>query len=173
MNDFLKREHITTEASALTWSVNAAVQRNRVYASGSGREAFRAEWRTIISEYSQPYRSASQSISDKAHCESINSIAKHLSVTFAPLLMCGRLRYGTSQKAFNLYLKYLWHLGRLISEPPHCPVDRIVLSELHIDEAWTKCDDQEQYMRWINAIRSRSKSVAGWENEIFLRRVSK
>jgi hypothetical protein len=149
------------------------LQRNRVYASDSGREAFRAEWRKIMGEHAQPHRLASQTISDTSHCESIRMISDRLSARYAPLLKCGRLRYGTSQKAFDLYLKYLWHLGELPVKPPHCPIDRIVLNELRIDEAWTKCDDQEQYMRWIDAIRSRSESVPDWENKVFLRRVSK
>lgn len=173
MSEFLKRERITTEADAVLWSVNAAVQRNRVYRSYEGRRAFRAEWMRIIREESQRYRSAHQPISDLAHCETIGTIADHLSDAFAPVLKNGRLRYGTSQKAFNLYLKYLWHLGALpqASKPPHCPIDRIVLSELDIDEAWTKSDDRQQYMRWIDAIRARSESIPDWENEIFLRRV--
>jgi hypothetical protein len=175
MSDFLKRERIATEADAVIWSVNAAVQRNRVYESYAGRGAFRTEWMRIIREESQRYRYASQTILDAVHCETIGMIANHLSDAFAPLLKNRRLRYGTSQKAFNLYLKYLWHLGELPrnSKPPHCPIDRIVLSELDIYEAWTKSDSQQQYMGWITAISSRSESIPDWENEVFLRRVSR
>src|SRR5579862_4259162 len=113
MSEFLKRERITTEADAVIWSVNTAVQRNRVYRSRVGREAFRTEWMRVMREESQRYRSGSQLITDAAHCETILRIAKHLSDAFARLLKDGKLRFGTSQKAFNLYLKYLWHLGEL------------------------------------------------------------
>ncbi len=122
MSEFLKRERITNEDSALVWSVNAAVQRNRVYASDTGREAFRAEWRKLLSEDSRRYRAAARTISDAAHCEGIGTISDRLSAAFAPLLKCGRLRYGTSQKAFNLYLKYLWHLGELSVPPLTAPL---------------------------------------------------
>jgi hypothetical protein len=175
MSEFLERERIRTEADAVVWSVNAAVQRNRVYRSYLGRAAFRAQWMGIIREESQKYRFAAEPVLDADHCQTIGAIAGRLSEAFAPLLRDGRLRFGTSQKAFNLYLKYLWQLGGLPRnlKPPHCPIDRIVLNELSIDESWTKSDDQQQYMRWINAIRSRSQSIPDWENEVFLRRVSK
>jgi hypothetical protein len=115
VSEFLKRERITMEASALVWSVNAAVMRNRVYRSYSGREAFRAEWMRMIREQSQQYRSASQPISDSAHCKTIALISDRLSAAFKPLLMNdGRLTFGTSQKAFNLCLKHLWHLGEFL-----------------------------------------------------------
>jgi hypothetical protein len=108
----------------------------------------------MIREESQRYRSLAEPMSGA----SLNN---------------GRLRYGTSQKAFNLYLKYLWQLGE-IAAPPHCPVDRIVLNALGIDEAWTKCDDQKQYMEWIGAIRRKAGplSVSQWENDVWLRAVS-
>ncbi len=175
MSEFLERERITTEADAVVWSVNAAVQRNRIYRSLAGRGAFRAQWMELIREESQKYRLASEPVLDADHCQTIGVIASRLSEAFASLLRDGRLRYGTSQKAFNLYLKYLWQLGELPRnlKPPHCPIDRIVLSELGINEAWTKSDDQQQYVRWINAIRSRSQSIPDWENEVFLRRVAK
>ncbi|MGB6942262.1 MAG: hypothetical protein WBE37_07710 [Bryobacteraceae bacterium] len=175
MSEFLKRERITTEADAAIWSVNAAVQRNRVYRSDSGREAFRAEWIRMIREQSGQYRSASKPISDDAHCKTMALIRDQLTAAFKPLLTDGRLTFGTSQKAFNLYLKYLWHLGKLpkSAPPPHCPVDRIILTKLGFDESWAKCDDQERYMEWINAIRLRSNSVHNWEDGVFLRAVSK
>ena len=55
-------------------------------------------------------------------------------------------RVGITQKAFNLYLKYLWCLGlRWIEhEPPHCPFDRIVIGKLGGGlTAWTKVNDKK------------------------------
>lgn len=175
---FLEVDGIKTEADAIRWSVNAAVQRNRVYRGYERREEFRAEWKRMIREESQRYRSLDEPMCDSQHCGIISMISDHLSATFATSLNNGRLRFGTSQKAFNLYLKYLWQLGE-IPPPPHCPVDRIVLSALGIDEAWTKCDDQKQYMRWISTIRSaihresKTLSVSQWENDVWLRAASK
>jgi len=172
LTEFLKRDGVSTEEDAIRWSVNAAVQRNRVYRSYEGRDEFLAEWTRMIREESKRYRS-DQPISDNEHCGIIGKISDDLSDAFGSLLNNGRLRFGTSQKAFNLYLKYLWAFGE-IKAPPHCPVDRIVLQALGIDEAWTQCDDQDQYMSWIDAIRSdiRNKSgnmsVAEWENEAWL-----
>ena len=134
---FLEVDGIRTEEEAIQWSINAAVQRNRVYRSFDRRQEFRADWKRIIRNESRRYRSLCESLSDSQHCGIIRVISDHLSTAFAASLNNGRLRYGTSQKAFNVYLKYLWHLGE-ISPPPHCPVDRIVLNALRIAEAWTK-----------------------------------
>jgi hypothetical protein len=48
------------------------------------------------------------------------------------------MRIGLAQKALNLYLKYLWCLGE-IHEPPHCPLDSIVLGQVPgcKDVRWT------------------------------------
>jgi len=77
----------------------------------------------------------SQSVSDAEHFEAIGRIAQTLSARHGSILKGGRFRYGTAQKAFNLYLKFLWRLGQ-IPTPPHCPVDGIVLSAAGIEGSW-------------------------------------
>jgi hypothetical protein len=169
-SEFLEIDGIRTEGDAIIWSVNAAVQRNHVYQNYDRRQEVRAEWMRMIREESRLYSSVVDPISETRDCEIIRIISDRLSVAFESSLNGGRLRYGTSQKAFNLYLKYLWQFN-VIATPPHCPVDRIVLDALGINDAWTRCDDQTQYMRWIDAIRKMAgpKSVAQWENETWLR----
>jgi hypothetical protein len=47
-------------------------------------------------------------------------------------------KYGVAQKLLNLFLKYLWCLGT-IAEPPHCPVDRIIIGKTcYKDKNWTE-----------------------------------
>jgi hypothetical protein len=74
------------------------------------------------------------------------------------------LRFGTSQKAFNLYLKFLWRLG-YIPAPPHCPVDGVILRSAGISGSWTQSNSSAEYLRWINALRQHAgpKSLAEWE----------
>jgi hypothetical protein len=172
MSEFFKRDRIRTEDEAIVWSVNSAVQRNRVYRNYDRRNEFRAEWMRMIRKESQRYHSVVEPMSDSQHCKIIARISDGLSAAFGASLNNGRLRYGTSQKAFNLYLKHLWLLKEITVEPPHCPVDRIVLNALGIDQAWTRCDDQKQYMEWIDAIRKKAgpSSVSQWENDTWLAR---
>lgn len=166
---FLRADRISTEEQAMIWSINAALQRNKVYKNDENyevRERFRARWAELIREASQAYRKPTMPISDEQHCAAIARISDELSKTFGEYLIGGRLRFGTSQKAFNLFLKYLWALKEA-AMPPHCPIDSVVLSKVGIADSWTKCDSCEEYMRWINEIRKRLQ-LAEWENETWL-----
>ena len=84
---------------------------------------------------------------------------------------------GHSQKLINILLKYYWVLGWLKSEPPHCPIDRIVLSKAKIKingkiPSWTKMKDIDEYKYCIKKIKKFAYpiSIACWELEIFRRR---
>jgi hypothetical protein len=171
MNDpFLEATGVRTEASAMSNAISAALQRNKTYKDGcsdEGRGRFRTEFAKLIRSEAQRY---AQPVSDVQHCEAIRRISDAASQRFGESLVNGRLRYGTAQKAFNLYLKFLWRLGKAAT-PPHCPVDSIVLAEAGIDGAWTKCDSESQYLGWINTIKLRAKplGLAEWEYRVWLR----
>jgi hypothetical protein len=85
-------------------------------------------------------------------------------------------RIGIAQKFLNLLLKYLWALD-LITEPPHCPVDRVVidLSSEHIVLNWTEMTTVDEYMSAIAAFkRDAAKcnlSLAHWELLHYTRRI--
>jgi hypothetical protein len=173
MNDpFLMATGVRTETSAMSNAIQSALQRNKTYRDGcsdEGRARFRMDLGRLIRGESQRYV-LPMPVSDSQHCEAIRRIADVLSQRFATALINGRLRYGTAQKAFNLYLKFLWRLGRS-ETPPHCPVDSIVLAEAGIDGAWTKCDSENQYLDWIKTLELRAKplALAEWEYQIWLR----
>jgi hypothetical protein len=76
-------------------------------------------------------------VDEVQHCEAIKRISETVSQRCGDCLVNGRLQYGAAQKAFNLYLKFLWRLGKA-AMPPHCPVDSVVLAEAGIEGAWTK-----------------------------------
>lgn len=142
----------------------------RVYKSDENfeiRQHFRSDWGELLVNESEPYRESPRFVTDEQHCAVISKISEQLSSKFGQYLAGDRLRFGTSQKAFNLYLKYLWAMDE-IAMPPHCPVDSVVLARIGIFDSWTQCDSCEQYMGWINAIRKRL-SLAEWENEAWLR----
>ena len=158
-------------------SIKAAVQQrqNRVYSReevGDERSRFRAEWARLIRDESKRYVNPSFRVmpSDAEHCQAIQRISDSLSARFGECLVNGRLRFGTSQKALNLYLKFVWRLGIAVA-PPHCPVDGIVLSAAGIEGSWTRCDTEREYMDWIIWIRKKARplSLAEWEHQVWLR----
>ena len=89
-------------------------------------------------------------VSENIHLENIKQLSVY-SENFSKILNNGKLNFGVSQKLLNLYLKYMWCLGK-ISTPPHFPVDRIIQVKLNIPEiyAWTKMEDEQDYLEVIN-----------------------
>jgi hypothetical protein len=169
---FLTVDGISNEEEALQYAINAAVgvRRNKVYKNDEDYEKrvkLRDRWKELLLREAEGYRKPAQAVTDEQHCAAISRIADELSGEFGELLNEGRLRFGISQKAFNLFLKYLWKLGKA-GTPPHCPIDHVVLSAVGIDASWTQCDSDEQYMCWINKIR-KLLTLAEWENEVWLR----
>jgi hypothetical protein len=57
----------------------------------------------MMRDESQRYIPPTQPVSDDKHCGAIRRISDNLSARFEEILKGGRLRYGTSQKAFNLF----------------------------------------------------------------------
>lgn len=139
---FLEVTRVTTEQSAMSNAIQAALQRNKTYRDDLDddmRTKLRAEWARIIRDETKHY---TLSVSDLQHCEAVRRISDELSTRFAQFLSNGRLRYGTSQKALNLYLKFLWRLDKVVT-PPHCPVDASVLQAGGIDGSWTEVRQRE------------------------------
>ena len=165
MNDpFLQKVGVANHADAMRNSLRAALQRNKTYMSGTpqnNREAFRRAWAALVTAATTRY---SQPVTDEAHCHTISQIASFLTRTFGSILIGGRLRFGTSQKAFNLYLKFLWRLG-VIPPPPHCPVDGVVLRIANLAGSWTQSDSETEYLKWIAGLRklAAQATLAGWE----------
>ena len=173
---FLSVTRVSTEQGAMTATLQAALQQrqNKVYARdevGNERLTFRLELARMMREESQHYMRAGQPTSDEEHCAAIRRISDSLSARFGTILKGGRFRYGTSQKAFNLYLKFLWRLGALgDGKPPHCPVDGIVLDAAGLTGSWTWSDDELEYRRWIDEIRKKAapRTLADWEYDTWL-----
>jgi hypothetical protein len=82
------------------------------------------------------------------------------------LLAGGKFRIGTAQKALNLYLKYLWCLGK-IRMPPHCPFDAQIIKKIPKSpcQSWTKLKDEEEYLKLVAAANDTANplSLAVWE----------
>lgn len=139
----------------------ATVQRSMTYRKNTVEEDrvdFRRNLQALLMSLSEQYRKA---VSEVAHCENIATLAKEITQKHGGVLHDRRFRIGSAQKALNLYLKYLWCLGR-IEMPPHCPIDGIILNEIAKNTdykkiSWTKLDSITEYKEIIR----KAKEVAG------------
>jgi hypothetical protein len=150
---FLHKTRVNNEDDALRNSLRAALQRNPTYAQNVGfqeRSTFRVRWAELLRDISYQY---SSQVDDESHLQNISNICDVMTREFGPILHGQRFRLGTSQKALNLYLKFLWCLGLNMTPPPHCPIDRIVLRVARIEGAWTQMDSREVYIQWVNSLR--------------------
>lgn len=84
-------------------------------------------------------------------------------------------KYGVAQKLLNLALKYYWCLG-LISEPPHCPIDRIIISKTKHNGRinWTQILRRAEYEEVIKEVKALAQkkglSIPQWELANYRRR---
>lgn len=151
----------------------ATVQRSTTYQKDVTEEKkniFRRDLQRSLVSLSEQYRTQ---VSEPTHCKNIQALAKELSIKHGKILDDGHLRIGSAQKALNLYLKYLWCLGR-IEMPPHCPIDRAILDEIqkktgYKSVGWTRLDSITLYEEIIH----KAKTVAGklalseWELQFY------
>jgi hypothetical protein len=119
----LKWEFI--ESELVTASINAAFQRADVYADPKAttdprRQTLRDKLASLLRNLGSQY---SSTLRGPQHKINIAKIADDLTEAFkdTDLLRGKRFRIGIAQKALNLYLKYLWCLGK-IPIPPTLPV---------------------------------------------------
>jgi hypothetical protein len=173
-----KQRFIYDEISILAWG--ASVQRANIYektSSKQDRDDFKKNImifieKKILPKYVDP-------CTEEDHIANIAALADYGTEVGTKqgkyVLGESGYRIGIAQKLLNLQLKYLWCLG-FIEEPPHCPVDRIVLSKTKLEGKlnWTQIKTKNEYIQAINAIRdvadSQKLSLSEWELKVFSRR---
>jgi hypothetical protein len=167
-----KAEFLRNEFWILSWA--GSVQRALRYAKNVS-EAERREFRESIIRFCNEeiipcYKKTT--LEDK-HIENIVRIRDYATQQDRGLLLAKPYNIGIAQKLLNLQLKYLWCAG-YIERPPHCPVDRIILSKTRLKDKmnWTQITTIDEYMKVISAIRDSagSQHIADWEIEAFNRR---
>lgn len=172
-----KQKFIDYELANL--SIQAALQRSYTYVEeiddNDPRKAdFRKELRRLLIDISEAYKNG---CNEETHVNNIIMIADALTNKYGEILFNGRFRIGCAQKAFNLYLKYLWCQGR-IAPPPHCPLDGTVIRELpgFKDVKWTQIDSIIEYTDIVFAAKEVSKvkykNLSQWELELYNRELA-
>lgn len=155
--------------AALFNAIGSAFQRAVIYRHGidnSSKDQLKRDLEERLRRIEIQYR---DNVSSEKHYHTISDLAEKMSDKYAHILKDGRVRVGTTQKAVNIYLKLLWCYG-WIPEPPHCPIDSIVLTEAGDKHTkWTQMDDIKEYRTAIERIeahiwqRRSTTSLSKWE----------
>lgn len=113
-----------------------------------------------------------EKVDEKEHLENIEFLVKKSQeYDLCVFLNEGTITFGVAQKLLNMYLKYLWCAGMIMHEPPHCPIDSIVLRNLDIDTAqksqgalpkWPDADEKT-YNKYINKLNDKTNNPSQWE----------
>lgn len=102
------------------------------------------------------------------HYKNIELLIAHANKVDPGILCKEGYKYGVAQKLLNLTLKYYWCL-ELISEPPHCPIDRIIINKTRYKGKinWTQISRRSEYEEVINEIQALARkeglSIPQWE----------
>ena len=165
----MKENFIKNEIFILT--IMGAFGHNKIYINGITEEnkvKFRESLKQLLMEIENKYKN---SIGEKEHLNILVKIRKNIETQNKNILNGKTISFGTVQKLLNLYLKYLWCID-IICEPPHCPIDKIILNKLKdYKTSWTKMnkDDYIRAIKKINFVRGK-ESIAQWELREFSRR---
>jgi len=171
-----KIQFVADELWILAWA--ASVQRAKLFKKGmesTSKEVstFRKAVIGFIRENLIPQYV--NGITEEQHYKNIDDLIIHANKIAPEILTQSGYKYGVAQKLLNLTLKYYWCLG-LIKEPPHCPVDRIVISKTKYNGKinWTQITEKSQYKQVIEDIKGLARknqlSVPEWELTFFKRR---
>lgn len=112
--------------------------------------------------------------SEQRHLQNISNLIAYANNVDTGVLGENGYKYGIAQKLLNLALKYYWCLGE-IEEPPHCPVDKIIIDQtIYRGRNWTQILLEKEYLEIIAAIKTLSKqdncSISEWELNKYARR---
>ena len=170
--EFLNRYNQSrTIEEALSKSISAAVQHNRLYINvpHNERVPIRDFWSNSLRQLSSRY--VDENWLEPNYEYEIIELKRLVNDEFGELI---DFRISHSQKSLSVFFKHLWCLGE-IPIPPQCPVDRIILTRAnapHNERSWGFIDDIETHRERYNIIRQASvndgfDNVSIWELENF------
>lgn len=173
-----KQDFLTSELWILAWG--ASVQRAKLYrekdstdSSSNIQNTFREDVIKFVTEKIIPQYV--QGCSEEQHYANIESVIAHANKVNPGILGVEGYKYGVAQKLLNLALKYFWCLG-LVSEPHHCPIDRIIISKTKLSGKinWTQITRRYEYEQIIQEVKRLATktglSVPHWELKYYSRR---
>lgn len=172
--DELKKQFMHRELCALSFIAAFGMARKIPFykkdVNEEQREDIKNYFRNELWGLMQTY---SNKVSEEDHLQYIEDFQNKANSSYLQYLEGTGLTFGRTQKLINLYLKYIWVCG-YIPEPPHCPIDSIIISKLGKEFnslRFNKINKQE-YLNIIAGIKNikGAQSIAVWELSIFNRR---
>lgn len=173
-----KIEFVIRELWILAWA--ASVQRANLYKNKTDSNfqstvvtKFREDIIGFITERIMPQYT--NGCTEERHYENIEALIAHANEINPGILGSAGYKYGVAQKLLNLALKYYWCLG-FVSEPPHCPIDRIIISKTKSRGKinWTQITRRSQYEEVIKEVKDladrKGLSIPQWELTYYSRR---
>jgi hypothetical protein len=173
-----KIEFIKKELLILAWA--ASIQRANLYRKNTGSNQssipaiqFRKGLITFLTEKIIPQYV--KGCPEENHYRNIEALITHANKIDPGILGTEGYKYGVAQKLLNLALKYCWCLG-LGTEPPHCPIDRIIISQTSYDGKinWTRILRRSEYKDIIKELKvlaeNKGLTIAQWELANYSRR---
>lgn len=161
-------QHAFLDAQIFSMSLMATVQRNKhLYqddVSDESKRAFHAALREELRHLVERYTHV---IDEPEHVQNVADLAARVSKDVPYALKGGELKIGAAQKVLNLYLKYMWCMGK-VPAPPHCPFDSAVLKTVGWrGEGWTMMNDVKTYVQWASLAKAKAAldgiSLPEWE----------
>ncbi|MDC7227917.1 MAG: hypothetical protein PQJ61_14215 [Spirochaetales bacterium] len=153
---FLDRYNIDrSNTDALSKSISAAVQHNKLYKSGlaeSSRKEIRAYWGECLKEIQKTV----ENLTDEDYEKKILELQEKMNSKFGDLFYNPEgFKISHSQKSISVYLKHMWCLEE-IGKPNQCPIDSIVLKKIgkkYPYTKWTTVNDIEIHRNQIKDVR--------------------
>ena len=153
---------------SLLKSINASVQHNKLYIKNINntlKEDIKSVWKQKLKKLSNDFEI--NPWDEKNHNHIIESLKVEMNKEFGELI---KFKISHSQKSISVYFKHLWCMG-IISTPPQCPVDRIILTQTNClinHRKWTDVDRIDDHIFKINLIKGKMKldgfqSLSEWE----------
>jgi hypothetical protein len=181
-----KQKYLVSELWILAW--NASVQHAGLYNDGVKRDGtdkriavFKTALIGFITETLLPHylekctTETQEALREELHYKNIAELIQFAGENDPGILREHGYKYGVAQKLLNLILKYLW-CADIISTPPHCPVDRIVIEKTKFRGKlnWTQILEESEYREIIETIKQLAKaqqmSASEWELDCYKRR---
>lgn len=171
-----KMVFLTSEMLMLSWGASvqrACLYREKLAYQDPRAEIFRKKVMSFLSSEILPQYGAG--CPESSHYVNLDALVGFANQCDPGILCPDGYKYGIAQKLLNLTLKYHWCMG-IIPAPPHCPVDRIIISKTKYSGLvnWTRITSRHEYQAVIEEIKNLATkaelSVPVWELKTFARR---